>query len=68
MTILEEYVTPISSNIETFNKHLNVNVEINRASDDRTENLTTNLFKEYHVASDAELSRSNCIDKTMEDT
>ena len=51
----KEYITKVNLNTETFKQHVKVNVEGFKARGRRADDLTTNPFKAYHIASDTEL-------------
>ena len=57
LTKLEAYISPVKSNIDTFNQHEKINGEGFKVRGERMEDLTTNMFKVYHVNSDTEFIR-----------
>ena len=48
---LDSFLSRCSSNIETFNNHVNHEVDSFQAREERVDDLLTNIFKEYKVAS-----------------
>ena len=57
LTNLKTCITTVKYNIGTFNQHVKVNMEDFKSRGERTDDLMTNLFKKYHVASDTEFVR-----------
>ena len=57
LTNLDPYISTVNSNINTFNKHLKVNVEVLKERVKRTDNIMTKLFKAYNFNLDPEFAR-----------
>ena len=50
-TNLETYITPVNSNIDTFNQHVKVNVEGLKSRVESIDDIMTNILKAYDVSS-----------------
>ena len=57
LTKIEAYFSIVNSNIHTLNQNMKVNMEWLIPRGEITDDIVTNLFKDYHVASNAEYVR-----------
>ena len=55
LSSLNSFMSSCNSNIETFNTHVNHAVGSLQARGERVDDLLTNIFKGYKVASDAKI-------------